>query len=112
NQPTAATGDGSVSGHTRRAVVRAVGTPARHSVSRTAITVCQCRRGGIKGRFLSPNWVDGPAGKGQSVIVRLYLGYLANRPDPYVFAWQWASTNHSHLSMPREISVNISDVSA
>jgi hypothetical protein len=30
----------------------------------------------------------------------------------YFVAWEWASTNHSHLSMPRETSVNRSAVSA
>jgi hypothetical protein len=30
----------------------------------------------------------------------------------YFVAWEWASTNHNHLSIPREISVNRSAVSA
>ena len=29
----------------------------------------------------------------------------------YFVAWEWASTNHSHLSIPREISVKMSAVS-
>lgn len=55
----------------------------------------------------------GVAGVGLEVFIGiLLLVWLQCYGRIYLAAWEWASTNQSHLSMPRETSVHRSAVSA